>query len=189
MGKIWAIVFGTGFALGIVVCYLTQALVGAWAKPDPNVGFKDWLTVILAGAALTVSLTALTFNWLKAKQDTYLSIHDKLVAVDLQEGRRLLFTKIKSSADADNLLKDDPQSYQKINRALAMYDVLALYVRRRYIFKSWVMEEWGPGLANARTPGKHFIAHRTSQGVPSTWKNFDSLSLEARTRAQSRIGT
>lgn len=153
MGKIWTVVFCTGFLLGVVVCYLSQAVIGASARPDSNVGFKDWLTVILAGAALTVSLWALTFNWMKSKQDTFLSIHDKLIAVDLQEGRRLLFAKIKSPADADRLLAEDMESYQKINRALAMYDVLGLYVKRRYVFKSWVMEEWGSGLAKARTPG------------------------------------
>ncbi|UKA59141.1 hypothetical protein [Arthrobacter sp. FW306-2-2C-D06B] len=181
MGKIWTVVFGIGFALGAVICYLFQAVVGASTRPDPNVSLKDWLTVILAGSALIVSLAALSFNRRKAKQDTFLSIHDKLIALDLQEGRRLLFEKINSPEDADRLLQEDIASYHKINRALAMYDVLGLYVKRRYVVKSWVLEEWGPGLAKARVPGKHFIAHRTKQGVPSSWKNFDSLSLDALT--------
>lgn len=188
MGKIWAIVFGTGLLLGIVVCYLIQAVVGAWTKPDPNVGLKDWLVVILAGAALVVSLSAFLFNWRKAKQDTFLSIHDKMVTADLQEGRRLLF-EIKSPDAAGKLLKEDREGYQKVNMALAMYDVLCLYAKRGYVRKSLVMEAWGPGLANARIPGKHFIAHRTKQGVPSTWTNFDEVTLEAAILFQSARGT
>ncbi|MFK0039261.1 hypothetical protein ACIQTW_05415 [Paenarthrobacter sp. NPDC090517] len=107
MGKLWAVVLGTGVLLGVVVCYLSQAVLGSAARPDPGVGLKDWLTVILAGLALIVSLAALTFNWLKAKQDTYLAIHDKL-------------------------------------------------------------------------------AHRTSLGVPATWKNFDNLSREAKNLSRQK---
>lgn len=66
-----------------------------------------------------------------------------------------------------------------------MYDVLGIYVKRRYVFKSWVKEEWGSDLAKARTLGKHFNANRTTPGVPSTWKSFDTLSLDAKTRLQN----
>ena len=167
------------FTLGAVFCYLFLAAAGASARPDPNVGFKDWVTVFFAIAALLASLGALYFNWRKAKQDTFLNIHQQLIALDIQEGRRILFQKITSPEAASQLLIDDPDDYQKVNRALAMYDVLGLYVKRRYVFKSWVLEEWGANLSKAREPGRHFINHRKANGVPSLWGNFDKLSLEA----------
>lgn len=172
------------FLIGAVFCYLLLAAAGAAGRPDPNVGFKDWVAVCFSVAALLASLGALYFNWRKAKQDTFLGIHEKLIALDIQEGRRLLFQKISSPAAASQLLVDSPEEYQKVNRALAMYDVLGLYVKRKYVFKDWVMEEWGPNLAKARVPGRYFIEHRKEHGVPSLWHNFDTLSREASIKYQ-----
>ncbi|NKG22392.1 hypothetical protein [Paeniglutamicibacter terrestris] len=110
----------------------------------------------------------------------FLSIHNSLISLDIQNGRRLLFNKINSPEDPSELLSSDPRAYDQINRALAMYDVLGLYVKRKYVDKSWVMDEWGSGLAKARVPALLFMAHREAIGVPSKWKNFDALSLEAK---------
>lgn len=181
MGKIFGVAI---FALGAISSYLFQAAIGAAARPDPNVAFKDWTALIFAAAALCASLAALQFNKRKARQDTFLGIHDKLIALDVQEGRRLLFEKINSPGDAARLLDEDPEAYHKINRALAMYDVLGLYVKHRYVAKSWVMEEWGANLAKARKPGMHFVAHRIERGVPSKWANFNEISRDAMIRHQ-----
>lgn len=178
MRKIWIIVFFSGVAIGVVSTLLFQAIRGAAGHPDPSL-LKDWWSIAFATLAVLLSAGALYYNWMKSKQDTFLSIHEKMISSDLQEGRRLLLSKIKSFEDADRLLQEEPEQYQKVNRALAMYDVMGVYVKRGYILKSWVMEEWGPGLARAREPGLHFIEHRRRQGIASMWKNFDDLSFEA----------
>lgn len=183
MRTIWTIVFGTGVLIGMLLTYLVQAVVGAAARPDPSLQVKDWLTVMLAGVALVVSFGALAFNYRKARQETFLNIHDKLIAVDLQEGRRLLYNEINAPEDPARLLREDPVNYAKVNRALVMFDVLGLYVKRGYISKTWVLDEWGPTLAKARKHANHFIAHRTAIGAP-LWPNFGAISLEAKIRSQ-----
>lgn len=184
MRIIWTIVILIAVLIGYLLCYLVQAIVGAAARPDPSPQIKDWLTAALAFAALLVSSGALYFNWMKAKQETFLDIHAKLIDVEVQEGRRLLYHEIRSAADPARLLKEDEEKYDKVNRALAMYDVLGLYVRKRYVFKNWVLDEWGAALVRARPHAKHFIAHRESQGSFSAWPNFHALSLEAAVRNQ-----
>lgn len=166
MRKIWIIVFLSGVALGVVITLLVNAIIGAAASPDPSL-LKDWWSIAFGVLAVLLSAGALYYNWMKSKQDTFLSIHEKMISSDLQEGRRLLLSKIKSFEDADRLLEEEPEQYRKINRALAMYDVLGVHVKRGYVLKSWVMEEWGPGLARAREPGSHFIEHRRRQGIAS----------------------
>ncbi|MFP3461272.1 hypothetical protein R5O87_10520 [Arthrobacter globiformis] len=187
MRIIWTIVILAAALGGFLLCYLIQALVGAAAHPDPSFQVKDWVTAGLAGLASFLSGAALYFNWMKAKQDTFLSIHDKLVAKDLQEGRRLLFEKIHAPEDVEALLQKDEDGYHKVNRALAMYDVLGVYVKRRYVFKAWVMEEWGPNLAKAWSHAQHVIAHREKRGAPSNWDNFRAISLEARIKSQAQF--
>jgi len=125
-----------------------------------------------------VSLSTLLFTRRKGKRDAFLSVHEKMITADLQEGRRLLFD-VESPEAAEKLLENKREDYQKVNMAMAMYDVLCLYVERGYVRRDLVMETWGPGLANARIPGRHFIAHRTKLGIPSTWRNFNKVSLEA----------
>lgn len=177
MRWIWVIVFFAGAFVGVGLTFLAQG-VGVAAHP-PSIELKDWLGFTFTGAALLLSLGAFYFNWRKSKRDTFLSIHEKMVTSDLQEGRRLLLTKIKTPEDVEKLFEDNIEGYQKVNRALAMYDVLGVYVKRGYIFRDWVMEEWGSGLAKAGEPGKLFIDHRRQQGIPSTWRNFSDLSRDA----------
>lgn len=186
MKAIWAIVFFTGVLVGVGLTYFIQGM-GVAARA-PSLELKDWLSFMFTGGALLLSMGAFYFNWKKSKQDTFLSIHEKMVTSDLQEGRRLLFTKIKNSEDVERLFKENPEGYQKVNRALAMYDVLGVYVKRGYIFEDWVLEEWGSGLAKAGEPGKLFIEHRSRQGIPSTWPNFIELSRKALAKCQNQNG-
>ncbi|MFK0040773.1 hypothetical protein ACIQTW_13140 [Paenarthrobacter sp. NPDC090517] len=179
MRTIWTIVISTAVAIGYVLCYWLQAIIGASARPDSAFLAKDWATLALACAAFLVSSGALYFNWIRAKQEAFLDIHDKLIELGVQEGRRLLYTKIKGPNDPARLSEESPEEFDKINRALAMFDVLGLYVRRRYVFRSWVMNEWGANLAGAWPQAQHFIAHREKQVGREAWPNYKRLSLEA----------
>ncbi|MDQ0620093.1 hypothetical protein [Arthrobacter globiformis] len=186
MRIIWTITILTAVAVGFLLCYLIQAFVGAAAHPDSSLLVKDWLTASLSIAAVLIASGALFFNWLKAKQENFLNIHDKLVDVEVQEGRRLLHNEIENEDDPARLMREDATKYDKINRALALYDVLGLYVSKRYVFKDWVLDEWGPALVRARPHARHFIAHRDKQGGGPSWPNFAALSLAAVVRQQKR---
>lgn len=135
---------------------------------------KDWATFWLGLLAFLLSMLAFFYNRQKAKRDAFLAIHEKLIALDIQEGRRFLFTKINSEGDAARLKRRNIEAYQKVNRAMSMYDVLGLYVSRRYVDKSVVLEEWGRNLAMARENAEHFMDFRKKR-----WDHFDKLSSEA----------
>ncbi len=185
MKVFWASVFFMFVLLGVGLTYLAQGL--GLAAPPPSLKTRDWLNLAFTGAALFLSAGAFCFSWRKSKQDTFLSIHEKMVTSDLQEGRRMLFTEIKTPEDVERLFQHDREAYQKINRALAMYDVLGVYVKRGYILEDWVMEEWRSGLAKAGEPGRLFIDHRCQQGIPSNWPNFLELSRRAASKSRKRF--
>lgn len=112
--------------------------VTAIGRPDSSLELKDLSQVALAAAALVLSLVALIVSARKSKRDAFLGIHDKLTALDIQEGRKILFNKVNSPEDAAELMKaENSDEYDKVNRAMAMYDVLGFYVYRRFVRKSW----------------------------------------------------
>lgn len=179
IGAIGLLTFFAGVIVGLGVYTVLREAFEAGIVPETGMQLKDWAGFYLALLAFTFSLGAFFYNRYKAKKDSFLAIHEKLIALDIQEGRRLLFTKVNSPEDAKLLEEHDIEAYQKVNRALAMYDVLGLYVSRRYVDKSIVLEEWGQNLSKARWHGQHFMEHRRQKNAPSKWKHFDALSEEA----------
>lgn len=62
--------------------------------------------------------------------------------------------------------------YHLINRALATFDILAMYVERGYIDGDVVLEEWGHSLARAYQQAQTFIENRVAN---QTWKPWPHL--------------
>ncbi|MFD5277051.1 hypothetical protein ACFWIX_05755 [Pseudarthrobacter sp. NPDC058362] len=76
--------------------------------------------------------------------------------------------------DVENLKKYDKESFRKVNRAIAMWDVLAMYVSRGYLPKQIVLEEWGRNLAKYR--GRVLLL---GEARNKNWEHYEALSKEA----------
>jgi hypothetical protein len=140
-------------------------------------------------AALIVSLTALAFTifWNISsrriageteRRTLFLRLHESLVAEDLARGRGVVF-RLQSIDDARNLLASEGTEYHLANRALAMLDVLALFVERGYVDKDLVMGEWREQLALVHAKGAFFTEARAEAHGVLPWPHLRVLAAQA----------
>ena len=147
------------------------------------------MNVFISFVALAISLAAFIFsifNWrerkLQDQRDLYLKIHERLVDIDLQRGRRIIYRDIHSAENAEALFRERPEDYDLANRALAMLDLAALYEEQRYIDGKLFMREWGPVYARIYENSGHFIDERIARSVAPVhpaWPHFQSLAKRA----------
>jgi hypothetical protein len=154
---------------------------GAWKAADRMI--LTAISIALACAAFLFSI----FTWRERRsqdqRDLFLKMHERLIDIDLQRGRRVLAQSIRSTKDAQALFRDSPERYDLANRALAMLDVAALYVEHRYIDKSLFMDEWGSVYGRILESAQYFIADRDERNPISShgsWPHFQLLAHEAR---------
>jgi hypothetical protein len=139
------------------------------------------ISIVLSSAAFLFGV----FTWRERKsqdqRDLFLKVHERLIDIDLQRGRRILAQAIHSAKDAAALFRDSPDQYDLANRALAMLDVAALYVERGYIDKSLFVGEWGSVYGRIRDPARYFIADREERDSIYSlrpWPHFQAFADE-----------
>jgi hypothetical protein len=125
---------------------------------------SDNLGVIISIIAVTFTATTFFLTRARDKRDIFLKIHERQLDPDLQEGRRLLYKSFEGETEPDfKLMRDShPDEYSKINRSLAMLDVMGLYAENRYVSEKLVLEEWGQALADLAPKARVFIEHRSA---------------------------
>jgi hypothetical protein len=174
LSRPWIAVYAFGAVSGAGVDALARELVSAGSLSGTGMGAKDWATIYITTLALFVSVAAFAHTRSKATKDAFLAIHEKMFDLEIQEGRGILYSKIKSLDDVEKLKKYDRESFRKVNRAIAMWDVLAMYVSRGYLPKQMVLEEWGRNLAKYRGRVLLFGEARNKH-----WEHYEALSKEA----------
>lgn len=132
---------------------------------------------ILSFAAFAFSLTTFFLQRAKDRRDLFLTIHQTLIAPELQEGRRKLHALGKHQIATVHL--DDPDGYQQINRALAMFDIFAMYVKRKYISEDLALKEWGHSLSLTWEKAEPFIEARRQHSGYRPWPSLRVLAQKA----------
>ncbi|GAA1407114.1 hypothetical protein ACFQZ4_35015 [Catellatospora coxensis] len=121
----------------------------------------QWLVPTVASVvAVILSAYALLATRSHNRRALFLDMHAKMLDPEIFRGRRVLLEKINSLEDARALREADPLQYELVNRAVAMLDVLACYVRRGYLDRTLVLEEWGYLYAAAWPHGRYFLLAR-----------------------------
>jgi hypothetical protein len=161
-----------------VHAWLTTA---SGAGTQPGTAFRDGVTAL----ALVVSAAALSLgmlNYRRArrldKRDLFLRLHESLLDPDVVAGRRALY-EIKDVPSAAALVYETGTLTQ-VYRALAMFDVLALYVENGWIDEATVLDEWGNSLSRSIEPSQHFIAARYQTIQWHSWPHYRRLAAKAR---------
>lgn len=137
------------------------------------------LAAVLSVAAFAFSLTTFFLQWRKDRRDLFLTIHQALIAPELQEGRRKLHAL--GTQQIATVHVDDPDGYQQINRALAMFDIFAMYVERRYISEDLALKEWGHSLSLTWEKAEPFIEARRVHSGYRPWPSLRVLGRKATT--------
>ena len=170
-------IFGTGVAVGLGGYLVLREALDNGGFRGTGMELKDWSNIWLGALAFLFSLLAFFYNRHSTKLNAFLALHEKMIARDVQEGRRLLFTRCTSVEDVEKLKQECDEGFQKVNRALGLYDVLGMYVSRKYVYESAVLEEWGRTLVKARNPARCFMDYREKE-----WDHFLVLSEKAAKR-------
>lgn len=138
---------------------------------------------VIALSALALGIVNLTRSIRNDKRDLFLKVHRELLDPDLIDGRRLLYQLTAPSKRGELLGASD--SYTKMNRALAMFDVLALYVDYGWIRRETVLDEWSYSLAKSLEPALVFIRDRDESEDVWSWPHYRALA-EAAVERESR---
>ncbi len=148
---------------------------------------RDWLALcsaLLAVAALMLGVVNYFHAQRRDKRDLFIRIHEELIKPDAAEGRRHLYT-IKDPSDAVAIAGDQERS-GAIYRALAMFDLLALYSESEWIDESQVLQEWGYSLRNTLDPANMWIAERYRDREEwHSWEHYQRLARAAKAAAPS----
>jgi len=161
------------------------ALVALVAQADSGGGnaARDLFTVL----AVLVSAGALWLgivNYKRArrldKRDLFLRIHEALIEPGVVEGRRLLY-QIPDQATAAAMVYK-PEKLTAVYRALAMFDVLAMYAENGWIDEDTVLDEWGHSLRWSVPFAERFIAARYETIKWHSWPHYKALADKATAR-------
>ncbi len=128
----------------------------------------DLVALFLAVVGLGVSLFTVWLSIRQSRLDAYTRMHEMLVSAETARGRRILFlaygqTQLPEPGDAD---------WDSINQSLAVYDTLAVYMRRKIVNEKLVLSAWFHPLSAIRGPAEAWVAHRALHGVRNPWPNL-----------------
>jgi hypothetical protein len=131
----------------------------------------DLVALFLAVLGLAVSLFTVWLSVRQSRLDAYTRMHEMLVSPETARGRRILFL-----AYAENLLPEPGDSdWDTINQSLAVYDTLAVYMRRRIVSERLVLSAWFHPLTAISEPARAWVAHRALHGVRNPWPHLNWL--------------
>jgi hypothetical protein len=131
----------------------------------------DLIALILAVLGLALGLFTVWLSVNQARLSAYTRMHEMLISPETAKGRRILFL-----AHAQGRLPDpgDPD-WDSINQSLAMYDTVAVYMRRRIVPERLVLSAWFHPLSAIRAPADAWVKHRAEFGVRNPWPNLTWL--------------
>ena len=140
------------------------------------------MTIVIAVAALVLSLSSFLHGRWRDRRDLLLRIHEYLLSADQQRGRRLLYWMKEKQISVKDLSNDE---YVLINNALASLNLLAIYYQRGYVRRKDVLELWALPVVRALLAGEAFLAHRDAEqgGVP-IWQQLREFGKDSEKYAQ-----
>lgn len=113
------------------------------------------------------------------KRDLFLALHEKLSAPEQMRGRRVLREQVNSVNDAAELRQANRGDGRAAAGALAMLDILGLYIEKGFVEDNLVLEEWGYVLAELQPHAAHLISERTRNRHRPPWPHYRRLAGRA----------
>ena len=104
------------------------------------------LGVLVATMAVGLSFATAAFNRRQRQQDMYLRVHETLIEVEMQHGRRALY----ECGRTGKLPPEGSTEFARISRTLSVHNAVAIYIRRGIVPRRWVLQEWRNTLCDMR---------------------------------------
>jgi|SRR5579859_3279261 len=141
------------------------------------------LTVTISILALSFSLFVFVDSRRKDQRDLFLRLHQLLNDADMQRGRYLLFHKAADEASVERLSDDE---WRDINRALATFNTLGLYVSKSYVSEHDVLEIWARPIVRTWKAAQPYITYRVRLQGYRPWRYFAFLAEKAQQELDNR---
>lgn len=132
----------------------------------------SWISLGIALVALVLNGRTFRDHRRQDRRDLFLELHERPIDPDVQRGRRLLYERVLSPADAARLREDPTDDYELVNRVLAMFEVFVMHVERGYVDRGMALEEWGHTIARAYERAEHFLDDREQLQTRKPWPNL-----------------
>ena len=113
--------------------------------------------IVLSAVAVILSVYVFIDSRQRDRRDIFIKMHELLISNDSQRGRYLLFEKV---VDYEAIERLTDEEYRDINRALAMYNLLGVYLKNGYVNERDVIEVWGRTIYRAWMAAQPFLAYR-----------------------------
>lgn len=133
-------------------------------------------STLMALLALGISLATVLIAVWAARATCYQRIHEALVDPQAARGRKLAFVSL-ASGQWPSL--ESPE-WDDLNQALALYDTLGVYVRRRYVPSGLVLENWSHPINTIGPAVSAFSEERARLGIRQYWTGYTYLAQRAR---------
>ncbi|MGH3459337.1 hypothetical protein [Aeromicrobium sp.] len=143
----------------------------------------DLVALLLAVMGLALGLFTVGLSVHQARINAYTRMHETLISPDAATGRRLLFLAYQANA----FPTPDDEAWDAINRSLATYDTLGVYVQRRIVNEGLVLKAWFHPLSAIAEPARAWVEHRGAHGVQNPWPSLTWL-LERAERYHAKQG-
>ncbi|SFT96711.1 hypothetical protein [Arthrobacter sp. ov118] len=171
-----------GWIFGVLLLLAFGAVMGASATtffrvlagPGQTKPILESITASLTALALIVAIAAYRFSAVKGKRDLFLTLHEHLVAPEVQEGRRLLH-EAGSYSDVEAISR---KNRKLVNRSLALYETLAMYTLNKDVYRKDVWSAWGWTIANLRQKIQWFMDMRENVDEYRSWPHLRRLLTE-----------
>lgn len=164
------IVLAAGAAIGAAVTTFVRMHVG----PGQSKPTLENITSFLTAGALIVAVATYRFSAVKSKKDLFVTLHQSLIAPEVQEARRTLMAAKQASDVAE--LEDSKR--REVNRALALYETLAIYTADGSVSKREVWQVWGSTILRQSYKIKWFIDAREDAEGYRSWPYLEILIAE-----------
>ena len=135
-------------------------------------------STVLSVIAIGFSIFVFTEGRTRYKKDMFLKIHEIMMSESSYRGRQVLLSR---TFDED-AINDLPLSERaEVSRALALYDLMGLYLRSGYLIEGDVISMWGDPADRAWRAAQPFVKRRALQaGRPDAYSYFRYLVDRAR---------
>lgn len=111
-----------------------------------------------------------------------LKLHESLLSLDSQKGRRLLYEYAELGPDWKETLAEpsNTEDRDQINRSLSQFDVLGYYVLKGYVRKEDALDLWGITLLRCWDTGRPYLdARRQRPGNAALWPYYENIARQA----------
>ena len=142
--------------------------------------FAEIATFIVATVALILSGLAVAVTRRSEQRQAFIQLHDLLTSAASQEGRRLLYTQLKTADDIERMYRKRPEKFDLVNRTVGLYNTLGVYVHEKYVPRGLALRLWGQAIAGQWRSIEGFLRwRRTTHSETSKWDYLVWLAGEA----------